>query len=113
MMGTSLLTLPFDIIFAIVMNIGDRDFINLCRAHPKLSAHLSDEHLARKIVERTMVYSKEGQRAAAGEKDYPYRKAIEHRFYINEAFATAQPYSIDIIAYGSDKGLYLLERLYP
>lgn len=46
-----LLTLPFDIIYAIVMNIGDRDFINLCRAHPKLSAHLRDEHLARKIVE--------------------------------------------------------------
>ena len=39
---------------------------------------------------------------AIDRKGYSYRKAIEHRFDIHESVATAAPYSVAVLAYGTD-----------
>ncbi|KAJ5752564.1 hypothetical protein N7520_009481 [Penicillium odoratum] len=96
MKSPSLLSLPFDLICVIVTNIGDRDYINLSRTHPKLYADLCYEQLARKFVELTHKGHLQEERADRRDRE---RWLI---FDIHEALATAKPYSIDIIAYGSD-----------
>jgi hypothetical protein len=47
-----------------------------------------------------MLHSKEGQQAAGTGTDY--HRAISHYYDINEAVATASPYLISVLAYGTD-----------
>ena len=47
-----------------------------------------------------MLYSNEGQAAWAGKVGH--YQAIQHRFDIHEAVATASPYSVSVLAYATD-----------
>ncbi|KAJ6072174.1 hypothetical protein N7499_010188 [Penicillium canescens] len=96
----SLDTLPFDVFYQIATSLDDRDFINLSRSNRALRALTQSEQIARKTVENVLLYSKEGQAAVAARSGY--RKAVGHRFDINEAVATANPYSVAVLGYGAD-----------
>ncbi|KAJ5111571.1 hypothetical protein N7532_002106 [Penicillium argentinense] len=99
-MARSLDTLPFDVFYQIATSLDDRDLIHLSRANHALRTLTNSDLIARKTVERVLRYSEEGHaalRAQAG-----YRKAVGHRFDINEAIATADPYSVCVLAFGAD-----------
>ncbi|OQE16770.1 hypothetical protein PENSTE_c023G04770 [Penicillium steckii] len=100
MLGTRLDNLPFDVLYEVATLLDYRDYIHLSRVNHALREGMRSEHISRKIVENGMLHSKEGQQsinAATG-----YRHAISHYYDINEAVATATPYLISVLAYGTD-----------
>lgn len=52
------------------------------------------------LVQNVLLYSKEGQAAMAAQSGF--RKAVGHRFAIHEAVATADPYSVACLGYGTE-----------
>lgn len=52
------------------------------------------------LEQNSLTYSREGQSALAAQTGW--RKAVGVRFDIHEAMATAEPYSVSVVAYASD-----------
>ncbi|KAJ5768172.1 hypothetical protein N7533_000755 [Penicillium manginii] len=92
--------LPFDVFYQIATSLDDRDCIHLSRTNRIIYDSMQSELIARKTVENVLRYSKEGSIALQAQAGY--RKAVSHRFDINEAVATATPYSVSVLAYASD-----------
>ncbi|CAL5867961.1 uncharacterized protein PFLUO_LOCUS2184 [Penicillium psychrofluorescens] len=93
-------SLPFDVFYQIATSLDDRDLIHLSRTNRSLHASTTSDLIARKTVENVLLHSKEGQAAVAAQAGF--RKAVGHRFDIHEAVATASPYSVSVLAYGTD-----------
>ncbi|KAJ5656704.1 hypothetical protein N7507_008654 [Penicillium longicatenatum] len=91
----------FDILYQIATSLDDRDFIHPSRTNRALYDSIRSDTMARKTVENFLPFSKEGQLAFC-QNGYTYREAIRHRFDIHEAVATAAPYSVAVLAYGTD-----------
>ncbi|KAJ5234072.1 uncharacterized protein N7469_005838 [Penicillium citrinum] len=92
--------LPFDVFYQIATSLDDRDCIHLSRANRSLYYSMQSELIARKTVENVFRHSKEGSIALRAQTGY--RKAVSHRFDINEAVATATPYSVSVVAYATN-----------
>ncbi|KAJ5161309.1 hypothetical protein N7492_006701 [Penicillium capsulatum] len=95
-------SLPFDVFYQIAISLDDRDCVHLSRTNRALYELMDSDLITRKIVEEEFRYSKEARSALA----LGYRKALGHRFDINEAVATAAPYSASVLAYGGSDFLY-------
>ncbi|CAI7675254.1 unnamed protein product [Penicillium manginii] len=100
MLGPQLDNLPFDIPHEVATLLDYRDYIHLNRVNHALREAMRNVNISRKIVKNGMLYSKEGQQAASTGTGYHY--AISHYYDINETVATASPYLISILAYGTD-----------
>ncbi|KAJ5288791.1 hypothetical protein N7478_001821 [Penicillium angulare] len=98
----SLDSLPFDISYQIATSLDDRDLVHLSRTNRALRDATESDLIARKTVERSLLFSTEGQSVLKNRAGYTYRKAVGHRFDIHEAVATADPYSVCVLAYGAD-----------
>ncbi|KAJ5556645.1 hypothetical protein N7494_000560 [Penicillium frequentans] len=101
-------SLPWDILFKIAILLDGRDFVHLIRLSKTLYTSLRTDPIARQIVQpkadpsqNFLLFSKEGQ-LVKDRKEYSYQKAIEHRFDVHKSFATAAPYSVAVLAYGTD-----------
>jgi hypothetical protein len=111
-------SLPFDILYQIATSLDDRDFIRPSRTNRALYDSIRSDAMAPKTVEvkrlppppcgakadstqNFLPFSKEGQ-LPFSQNGYTYREAIRHRFDIHEAVATAAPYSVAVLAYGTD-----------
>ncbi|CAG8205674.1 unnamed protein product [Penicillium salamii] len=96
----SLESLPFDILFQIAAYLDVRDYIHISHSSHSMFSSMKNTIIARATVKNTMLHSKEGQAAWAGE--IGHYQAIQHRFDIHEAVATASPYSVSVLAYATD-----------
>ncbi|CAG8348228.1 unnamed protein product [Penicillium salamii] len=96
----SLESLPFDILFQIAAYLDVRDYIHISQSSRSMFSSIKNTIIARATVKNTMLYSKEGQAAWAG--NIGHYQAIQHRFDIHEAVATASPYSVSVLAYATD-----------
>ncbi|CAI7640275.1 unnamed protein product [Penicillium manginii] len=83
--------LPFDVFYQIATALDDRDSIQLSRTNRVIHESMQSELIARITVENFLRHSKEG--SIALQVQAGYHKAVSHRFDINEAVATAAPYS--------------------
>ncbi|CAI7594306.1 unnamed protein product [Penicillium pancosmium] len=92
--------LPFDVFYQIATSLDDRDSIQLSRTNRIIHDSMQSELIARITVENFLQHSKEGSIALQAQAGY--HKAVSHRFDINEAVATAAPYSVSVLAYGSE-----------
>ncbi|PYH48601.1 F-box domain protein [Aspergillus saccharolyticus JOP 1030-1] len=91
--------IPYDVFYQIASRLGSQDLIQLGRVNGVLYRLVQDENIARKAIENELLHTTEGQAAIAARKGY--RQALGRVFDIREAFATAQPYSASLLAYGS------------
>ncbi|PYI26517.1 hypothetical protein BP00DRAFT_355793 [Aspergillus indologenus CBS 114.80] len=91
--------IPYDVFYQIASRLGSQDLVQLGRVNGALYRLVQDENIARKAIENELRHTTEGQEAIAARKGY--RKALGRVFDIREAFATAQPYSASLLAYGS------------
>ncbi|EYE91622.1 F-box domain protein [Aspergillus ruber CBS 135680] len=95
----SLDSIPYDVFYQIASKLDCHDFISLSRVNRSLNHAMSSEPIARKTIENNLLHTKEGQDARRSKSGY--RKAVGRLFDIKESFATAQPYSASVIAYGT------------
>ncbi|CAG8879464.1 unnamed protein product [Penicillium salamii] len=93
-------SLPFDILFQIAVYLDVRDYIHISHSSRSMFSSMKNTIIARATVKNTMLYSNEGQAAWAGKVGH--YQAIQHRFDIHEAVATASPYSVSVLAYATD-----------
>ncbi|OJJ44363.1 hypothetical protein ASPZODRAFT_72042 [Penicilliopsis zonata CBS 506.65] len=93
-------TLPFDVLYQIVLSLDDQDYNNLSWVNKNLNVQLRNEYLAKKIIDRYVLHTKEGKQAVRGK--ITYRQALSHSHCIKEAFATGQPYLATILGHGTD-----------
>ncbi|KAF7133954.1 hypothetical protein CNMCM5793_005480 [Aspergillus hiratsukae] len=92
-------SIPYDVFYQIASGLDCHDFINLSRVNQALNTLMQNESIARKTIENHLLHSKEGREADRTRTGY--RRAVGRLFDIKEAFATAQPYSASVLAYGS------------
>lgn len=95
----SLDSIPYDVLYQIVSSLDCEDFTNLSRVNRALNAMMRDESMAKKAIEAHELHTKEGREALRSKSGY--RRAIGRLFDIKEAFATAQPYLVSMLAYGT------------
>ncbi|KAJ6117929.1 hypothetical protein N7523_005680 [Penicillium sp. IBT 18751x] len=93
-------SLPFDILYQIVTSLDDCDCMNLSRTNRKLNDLMEDDGIMRKIVKNHLLHSNEGQSAWAAQTGF--RKAVKRRFDIHEAIATATPYAVFVLGFGTN-----------
>ncbi|RAL09226.1 F-box domain protein [Aspergillus homomorphus CBS 101889] len=91
--------IPYDVFYQIASRLGSQDLVQLGRVNGALNRLVQDENIARKAIENELRHTTEGQEAIAARRGY--RRALGRVFDIREAFATAQPYSASLLAYGS------------
>ncbi|KAH8424322.1 F-box domain protein [Aspergillus melleus] len=91
-------TIPYDVFYQVASTLDCHDFIHLSRVNRSLNALMQSESIARKTIENNLLQTKEGQEAKQTKN---YRRAVGRLFDIKEAFATAQPYSVSVLGYGS------------
>ncbi|EAW09905.1 F-box domain protein [Aspergillus clavatus NRRL 1] len=92
-------SIPYDVFYQIASSLDCDDFVNLSRVNRALHSLMREDSIARKTIESNLLHTKEGQEAYRAKSGY--RRAVGHLFDIKEAFATAQPYSASVLAYGT------------
>ncbi|GAQ04072.1 hypothetical protein ALT_1393 [Aspergillus lentulus] len=92
-------SIPYDVFYQIASGLDCHDFIHLSRVNQALNTLMRNESIARKTIENHLLHSNEGREADRTRTGY--RRAVGRLFDIKEAFATAQPYSASVLAYGS------------
>ncbi|CBF86989.1 hypothetical protein AN2505.2 [Aspergillus nidulans FGSC A4] len=98
-MTRNLDSIPYDVFYQVASKLDCHDFIHLSRVNRALHELTNSDSIARNTVRSDLLHTREGKeadRAKAG-----YRKAIGRLYDVKESFATAQPYSASILAYGS------------
>ncbi|KAK2754673.1 hypothetical protein FQN54_006806 [Arachnomyces sp. PD_36] len=98
MSAPNLDTIPFDILHQIASGLPCQDYVNLSRVNRSLHFTLQDESIARRSAESYLAHTKEVK--FAQDKTISYREAIGRTFNVREALATAQPYSVMLLAFG-------------
>ncbi|PYH88161.1 hypothetical protein BO71DRAFT_147359 [Aspergillus ellipticus CBS 707.79] len=98
-MARNLDSIPYDVFYQVASTLDCHDLIHLSRVNRTLNHLMQNESIARKAIENDLLHTKEGQEASRARAGY--RKALGRLFDMKEAFATAQPYSACVLAYGS------------
>lgn len=99
MTGPTLDSIPYDVFYQIASRLDCHDFISLSRVNRSTHSLTLIESIARKTVENSLLHTREGQKANSCKSGY--RGAVGRLFDIKEAFATAQPFSVAVLGYGS------------
>ncbi|RMJ25325.1 F-box domain protein [Aspergillus sp. HF37] len=95
----SLDSITYDVFYQIACQLDCHDFVSLSRVSRSTYSLMLVESIARKTIENSLLHTKEGQRANRSKSGY--RRAVARLFEIKEAFATAQPFSVAVLAYAS------------
>ncbi|KAL4773192.1 hypothetical protein BDW60DRAFT_29455 [Aspergillus nidulans var. acristatus] len=98
-MTRNLDSIPYDVFYQVASKLDCHDFIHLSRVNRAIHELTNSDSIARNTVRSDLLHTREGKeadRAKAG-----YREAIGRLYDVKESFATAQPYSASILAYGS------------
>ncbi|PYI07917.1 hypothetical protein BO78DRAFT_385579 [Aspergillus sclerotiicarbonarius CBS 121057] len=98
-MAKNLDCIPYDVFYQVASTLDCQDLIHLSRVNRTLNHLIQNESIARKAIQNDLLHTKEGQQASQAKTGY--RNALGRLFDIKESFATAQPYSASILAYGS------------
>ncbi|KAI9662072.1 MAG: hypothetical protein M1829_006211 [Trizodia sp. TS-e1964] len=98
-MPTTLDGLPFDLLFNIASTLSFVDTVNLGYTCRQLRCFFHEESVCRRLTEKFIPYAKEARLAQAGE--ITYRDAAIGVSRRRNAFATARPASVCVLAYGA------------
>ncbi|KAF7509371.1 hypothetical protein GJ744_008094 [Endocarpon pusillum] len=99
-MPTSLNSLPFDLVHVIASSLDVHDFVHLSRVSRHFQNLLQNESMARRTLQQTVLYTREGQIVHDREGYYSSRQAIERVHSVRQSLGSARPYSVSVLAYG-------------
>ncbi|KAL4974042.1 hypothetical protein BDW66DRAFT_161539 [Aspergillus desertorum] len=98
-MTRNLDSIPYDVFYQVASKLDCHDYIHLSRVNRALNALTNSDSIARNTVRSDLLHTREGKEADRAK--IGYRRAVGRLYDVKESFATAQPYSASILAYGS------------